>query len=362
MKITIARKMGVGFGVLLSLVATLAVVVLFNLRDIDLQFSFVIEHDAPVIANAGQLLTLVVDMETGQRGYVITGKQEFLEPYHAARGTFSDLIAAEKLLVRDNPSQVRRLQKIEASLHQWQIKAAEPEIAIRRRILDAGVGSDHLQEMLSQGVGKDILDEIRIVATEMEQQFRVDGNMNGVFLVKSIQKCMVDQETGERGFLIIGKEELLDPYHEGQRELTKEFASLRSLIASAHDREATVFDLTELDRLYAQWLAEAAEPEIELRRQVTIKEKTQQGVENALKTSLGKSILDELRTVMDRMSVRFVTAKNEKLANLLVTVGKAIVDQETGQRGFLLTGIADFLQPFKQGGSTGRRECGRSAI
>ncbi len=123
-----------------------------------------------------------------------------------------------------------------------------------------------------------------------------------------------------------------------------------------------MYDLTELDRLYTQWLAESAEPEIELRRQVTIKEKTQQGVENALKTSLGKSILDELRTVMDRMSVRFVTAKNEKLANLLVTVGKAIVDQETGQRGFLLTGIADFLQPFKQGGSTGRRECGRSAI
>jgi len=228
----------------------------FNLRDINRQFTFVIEHDAPVIANARQLLTLVVDMETGQRGYVITGNQDFLEPYHVARGKFTDLIAVEKVLVSDNRSQVTRLQNIEASLQQWQIKAANPEIAMRRRILDAGAGSTNLQDMLSLGVGKDILDQIRIVAAEMEQQFRVDGNMHGVILLKSIQKCMVDQETGERGFLITGKEEFLEPYYEGRRELQHGFAGLRSLVAGAHDREATVFDLSELDRLTTRRIKE----------------------------------------------------------------------------------------------------------
>ena len=76
---TIGKKMGIGFGVLLALVVTLAVVVLFNLADMRDQFSFVIRHDAPVIANARHLSKLVVDMETGQRGFVITGKDEFLE-------------------------------------------------------------------------------------------------------------------------------------------------------------------------------------------------------------------------------------------------------------------------------------------
>ena len=48
---TIGKKMGVGFSALLALVVTLAVVVLFNLSNMNRQFSFVIEHDA-INANA----------------------------------------------------------------------------------------------------------------------------------------------------------------------------------------------------------------------------------------------------------------------------------------------------------------------
>ena len=72
------------------MLATLAVVVLFHLDSMHCQFALVIQHDAPVIANARQLLRLVVDRETGQRGFVITGKQEFLEPYDNARVEFAE--------------------------------------------------------------------------------------------------------------------------------------------------------------------------------------------------------------------------------------------------------------------------------
>jgi CHASE3 domain sensor protein/CheY-like chemotaxis protein len=349
MKFTIGKKIGLGFGVVLCLMATLAVVVLFHLDNMHRQFAFVIEHDAPVIANARELQKLVVDMETGQRGFVITGKQEFLDPYENARTEFARLVKDEKALVSDNPPQVRRLERIEAAIEQWQIKAAKPEIAMRRKILEGKVDAVQLQDMLRAGVGKGILDEIRIIADDMEQQFRVDGNMHGVYLIKAIQKCMVDQETGERGFLITGKDEFLEPYNAGQTELKRTITELRSLIASAHDRAATVSDLSDLKQLHARWIAEAADPEIQLRRQVTAGEKTAKDIEAALSTSLGKSILDEMRAVLDRMSARFLTAENEQLQGLLVALGKAIVDQETGQRGFLITGKDEFLKPFNDG-------------
>ena len=131
---TIGKKMGLGFGVLLALVATLAAGVLFHLADMHRQFSFVIRHDAPVIANARHLPTLVVDMETGQRGFVITGKDEFLEPYENAVASFAGLLNEEKILVSDNPAQVKLLEEIEASVQEWQEKAAAPEIAVRRKI------------------------------------------------------------------------------------------------------------------------------------------------------------------------------------------------------------------------------------
>ena len=65
---------------------------------------------------------------------------------------------------------------------------------MRRRILEAKVDSRELQTMLGRGVGKDLLAEIRDIADDMEVQFRIDGNMNAVFLIKWIQKCMVDQK------------------------------------------------------------------------------------------------------------------------------------------------------------------------
>ncbi|MFH8625933.1 CHASE3 domain-containing protein [Streptomyces vietnamensis] len=37
------------------------------------------------LVNAGNMEQLLVDLETGQRGYVITEREEFLEPWHAAR-------------------------------------------------------------------------------------------------------------------------------------------------------------------------------------------------------------------------------------------------------------------------------------
>ncbi len=120
---TIGRKMGFGFGVLLSLMATLSIVVLFHLSTLDHQFSFVVRHDA-INANARDLQKLVIDMETGQRGFVITGKDEFLEPYENAVASFSGLLNEEKTLVSDNPAQVKLLEKIEASVQEGQEKAA----------------------------------------------------------------------------------------------------------------------------------------------------------------------------------------------------------------------------------------------
>ncbi len=134
LRMTIGKKMGTGLGAMLAFIAGVAIVAVLNMANMDRDFSYVIEHDAKVIANARQLLTLVVDMETGERGFIITGKEEFLEPYDDAVASFADLLDEEKALVSDNPAQLRRLEMIEDALWQWQEKAGEPEIAMRRKV------------------------------------------------------------------------------------------------------------------------------------------------------------------------------------------------------------------------------------
>ncbi|MEF1231322.1 CHASE3 domain-containing protein, partial [Vibrio fortis] len=69
-------------------------------------------HTHKAIARAQELLSLVVDMETGQRGYLLTGDTEFLEPYHLALSVWKDKVTTLAKQVDDNPPQVERLYRI----------------------------------------------------------------------------------------------------------------------------------------------------------------------------------------------------------------------------------------------------------
>ena len=301
--------MGLGFGVLLGLVTMLAIVVLIQLGGINDRLAYVIQHDAPVIANARHLQQLVVDMETGQRGFDITGKDEFLEPYEKARVSIADLLEEEKQRVSDDSPQVRLLEKIEASILAWQEKAAEPEIAMRRKISEARVDAHRLQEILSQGVGKRLMDRFMVVGHEIEMAFHERTDWEGAYIVEVIEKCMADREDGQRGFPITGREEFLDKYHAGeQTKLPELFAKLRSLI-SARDRDKEL--ASKVDRLEAlaeQWNTEAAEPEIAARRLMNEHPETLEDVAELLEIGTGKTILDGIRD-----DFRTFIAKEERL-------------------------------------------------
>src|SRR5438132_8450330 len=60
-------------------------------------------HSERVLAAANRLERLVLDLETGQRGYVISRQSQFLEPWRVARVAAPRQADALAALVRDNP-------------------------------------------------------------------------------------------------------------------------------------------------------------------------------------------------------------------------------------------------------------------
>ncbi len=154
-------RLFLGFGGQIVLAAILGIYVLLSLNDVKQHFGFVIEHDAPVIANARHLSKLVVDMETGQRGFCIVQKEEFLAPYIDGVREFKTLMEKEKKLVSDNPAQVEALEQIEHLVHEWQEKAAEPEIATRREMNEHPESLKDVAALLEAGTGKSLIDEVR---------------------------------------------------------------------------------------------------------------------------------------------------------------------------------------------------------
>ncbi|HEY0587924.1 MAG TPA: response regulator, partial [Pseudoduganella sp.] len=112
-----------------------------------------VESTERAIGNAQELRRLAVDMETGLRGFLLTGDDAFLTPYVAARPRFDTAADLLRELVEDDTTQVERLRHIRAQHRAW-LRAADQMIAVRRQ------QGDYLS-MVRAGAGKIPFDELR---------------------------------------------------------------------------------------------------------------------------------------------------------------------------------------------------------
>jgi PAS domain S-box-containing protein len=84
-----------------------------------------VEHTHQVLLESNQLLTGLLNVETGVRGYALTLRPEFLEPYNAAQSSLFGRLDRLNELVSDNPAQVSRLQAITQMTQQRVITLAK---------------------------------------------------------------------------------------------------------------------------------------------------------------------------------------------------------------------------------------------
>ncbi|MCC5658821.1 CHASE3 domain-containing protein [Nostoc sp. XA010] len=91
-----------------------------------------VDHTNQVIARANGLQKLLLDLETGVRGYQITSKPEFLEPYQQANSTINTTFDQLGDLVSDNPQQTQRLRQIKAEQTGWK-KSISQAIARKQK-------------------------------------------------------------------------------------------------------------------------------------------------------------------------------------------------------------------------------------
>ena len=90
-------------------------------------------HSQQVIATANELQTLVIDLETGLRGFAITHQKSFLDPWNSARGRYpkaeNDLLS----LTKDNPEQYARALGIKRSIDNYFINYSKPLVGFIER-------------------------------------------------------------------------------------------------------------------------------------------------------------------------------------------------------------------------------------
>ncbi|MET3474977.1 response regulator [Variovorax atrisoli] len=130
-----------------------------------------VEHTDRVSRAASELQRQSIDMETGMRGFVITGDESFLDPYRDALPRVKAGTTALRELVSDNRQQVERVNRIAAIQETWNQYAADL-IAARRK-------GDDAQLQVRVGRGKRLTDSMRAEFTafmETEQALRFQRN------------------------------------------------------------------------------------------------------------------------------------------------------------------------------------------
>lgn len=130
-----------------------------------------IMHTHRVIVGIDGLMTTMLDAETGQRGYLLTGNPSYLLPYERAVESIEQRLSVLAELTHENPTQIAYLEQVRTHVS---TRMTELENALRAR-RDRGIAG--AAELLNSNRGKGEMDAIRAVVSQMqveEQRVRQD--------------------------------------------------------------------------------------------------------------------------------------------------------------------------------------------
>ncbi len=155
----ITRKLYLGFGAVVVILALLLGTAYTNFARLA-QANGWNNHTHEVIAETKALLESLLNMETGERGYALTGEDASLAPLKAGQAGFADHLGKTRALTADNPAQQDRLRKLEQAQQAWYGDAVAPVLALRAKAND-GASIDPLLQFEREGRGRAGMDAMR---------------------------------------------------------------------------------------------------------------------------------------------------------------------------------------------------------
>jgi CheY-like chemotaxis protein/CHASE3 domain sensor protein len=132
-----------------------------------------VDHSDQVIAKGHLTLLHTVDAETGLRGFLLTGKENFLEPYHWSVDDYDAQMKDFMRMTSDNPAQVELLKTISEHFHDWNDYAVS--------IINVKREGKTITSLVTSERGKQKMDEMRREFAEFirnEETLRDERNTN----------------------------------------------------------------------------------------------------------------------------------------------------------------------------------------
>lgn len=151
------RNLLAGFGISLIILIVSSGISYFSIQQL-LDSQKWVDHTIEVEKTLEGLISRMKDAETGQRGFLLTGEETFLDPYTGAKAEVFELLTKAQSLTRDNAQQQQDFPKLE-SLINSKFTLISGSIADKKRGIPATA------TLLLKG--KSVMDSIRTMVTTM---------------------------------------------------------------------------------------------------------------------------------------------------------------------------------------------------
>src|SRR5947209_1324912 len=159
----LGRSLAVGLVSALAVLLVNGLVSYWNIRTLFANVQAVTRtHEA--LAQLQDVLSTLQDAETGQRGYLLTGRPEYLRPYRQARERMDQAINRLRDLTADNPGQQERLGLL--------VRYKEDKFHELRQTIDLHDAGQHSQalQVVRSDYGQERMDAIRRVVDAMRAE------------------------------------------------------------------------------------------------------------------------------------------------------------------------------------------------
>ncbi|MEO8333456.1 MAG: CHASE3 domain-containing protein [bacterium] len=125
-----------------------------------------VRHSEAVLTNSVSALSHLQDAENGQRGFLITANDAYLEPFRSGRDSVGIELSRLQTLTSDNDRQQELIKHL-APLVTRRLAVMDSGIAMRRRG-DANAATTLMRE----GLGKKLMDSVRVLFGQMQKEER----------------------------------------------------------------------------------------------------------------------------------------------------------------------------------------------
>ncbi|KFI07339.1 methyl-accepting chemotaxis protein [Massilia sp. BSC265] len=162
----IATRLYLGYGILMGITAIVVAMAYANFTALgEADETNIRSHQTAAEVDAAMLA--LVNIETGQRGFSLTGKEASLEPYTAGKRDFQQHLDKALLLTAGDQAQQDRLRQLARQQRDWLAQAIDPAIALRRGALEADLSAVVADEQA--GKGKAGMDAMRAMVEQLKR-------------------------------------------------------------------------------------------------------------------------------------------------------------------------------------------------